>query len=184
MRAFTIIITAPPKQTKLRTHVSSNLSTSLATPTPSRPADSNLPYPANKMAEAPTSNPANDNRSEERSYDHIPWPVRPSIGINYDFIVSMYLGGCGLALFFFTLEKQLLDPLLHDDNIDTQENDNAIEAEQEIEKEVDPWKEFAKGMQGMYFVFAPFALCLPWSLIVRYYWARETAKAAKDKKED
>ena len=137
------------------------------------------------MTETLTSSPANENTAEEICYDHIPWPVRPSIGINYDFIVSMYLGGCGLALFFFTLEKQLLDPLLEDAGIDAEENDNAIEVEQDTEKEeVDPWKEFAKGMQGMYFVFAPFALCLPWSLIVRYFWMRETVKAAKDKKED
>jgi hypothetical protein len=123
------------------------------------------------------------NTEEAISYDHIPWPVRPSLGINYDFIVSMYLGGFGLAIFFFTLEKQILAPLLEGDEgnavVDTEEigGDDA-------EKDVDSWKEFAKGMQGMYFVFAPFLLCLPWSLIVRYYWMRETKNVSQEKKDD
>jgi hypothetical protein len=132
------------------------------------------------MADAETSTEVP--KEDVISYDHIPWPIRPSLGINYDFIVSMYLGGCGLALFFFTLEKQLLAPLLGDEEkevLDTEEvgGDDA-------EKEVDPMKEFAKGMQGMYFVFAPFLLCLPWSLVVRYYWMKETTNLSREKKDD
>lgn len=119
---------------------------------------------------------ANSTKDEDTiSYDHIPWPVRPSSGINYDFVVSLYLGGCALAFLFFMLEKQLLAPLLGGDEDSTNISDGADGGE-DTEKEVDPWKEFAKGMQGMYVVFAPFLLCLPWSLVVRYYWMRETAK--------
>jgi hypothetical protein len=128
------------------------------------------------------SAPNNVQNDETTSYDQIPWPVRPSPGINYDFIVSLYLGGCGLALFFFTLEKQILDPLIIDqeDESDTNEIDNNL-GEEGAEKEVDPWKEFA---QGMYVVFAPFLLCLPWSLVVRYYWMRDAKFISKGKKED
>ena len=133
------------------------------------------------VAESKNLDAPND---ETISYDHIPWPVRPSLGINYDFIVSMYLGGCGLALFFFTLEKQLLDPLIErDDDHIIDENNNA--GGDDIEKEIDPWKEFAKGMQGMYYVFAPFLLCLPWSLMVRHFWVREIRNnVSKGKKDD
>ena len=130
-----------------------------------------------------TETPIESQREETVSYDHIPRPVRPSPGINYDFIVSMYLGGCALAVFFFALEKQILAPLLKEDTA-TEDMDNITEGGEE-EKDVDPWKEFAKGMQGMYFVFAPFLLCLPWSLVVRYIWMRETNLAlSKTKKED
>lgn len=134
------------------------------------------------MSERSTN--AKDN--ETLSFDHVPWPVRPSPGINYDFIVAMYLGGCCLALMFFILEKQILAPMI--ETKDSDENNDV--AEDSIgdsvgeEKDVDPWKEFAKGMQGMYFVFAPFLLCLPWSLVVRYNWMKETKRtASKEKKE-
>ena len=134
-----------------------------------------------RMTEAET--PRESQTEEIISYDHIPRPFRPSPGINYDFIVSMYLGGCGLAVLFFALEKQLLSPLLEGD-IEQEDIDNSTEGGEE-EKDVDPWKEFAKGMQGMYFVFAPFLLCLPWSLIVRHFWMRETKMASStNKKED
>lgn len=46
------------------------------------------------------------------------------------------------------------------------------------------WKEFANGMQGMYFIFAPFVPCLLWSLIVRYFWMKETKKTSLDKKDN
>ncbi|KAL7480068.1 hypothetical protein ACHAW6_005776 [Cyclotella cf. meneghiniana] len=130
---------------------------------------------------------SNAKDKETLSFDHVPWPVRPSLGINYDFIVSMYLGGCCLAILFFILEKRILAPLI-DTRGSAENNDGAennIGDDVNSEKDIDPWKEFAKGMQGMYFVFAPFLLCLPWSLIVRYYWRKETKRTeSKEEKED
>jgi hypothetical protein len=133
-----------------------------------------------------TSSPQVKKENETMCYDHVPWPVRPSPGINYDFIVSMYLGGCCLFAFFFLLEKQILAPLIdsgeESDNVKTESD---VWGEDSTEKEADPWKDFAKGMQGMYYVFAPFLLCLPWSLIVRYFWMKEMKKdLSREKKDD
>lgn len=126
------------------------------------------------MVTETVSTNTNTAKEEDATYNHVPWPVRPSTGINYDFIVSMYFGGCALALIFFTAEKRLLAPLLDQDSIAI--DVDTVDEGEGTDEEVDPWKEFAKGMQGMYFVFAPFLLCLPWSLIVRHYWMRETIK--------
>lgn len=123
----------------------------------------------------------------------VPWLVRPSPGINYNFVVYMYLAGSVLASLLFLLEKQILEPLLlagdhdndHDNDIiatnhtSTNESDNA-----ESEDGGDAWKEFAKGMQGMHFIFDPFVPCLFWSLIVRYHWLKKTTSECQEKKEN
>ena len=110
--------------------------------------------------------------------------MRPSPGINYDFVVIMYLVGSGIALLFFLLETQILAPLMEDDQT---KNNTLGELNNQGEsggEEESPWKEFAKGMEGMHLIFIPFIPCLLWSLIVRYYWMKETKLAAKEKKEN
>ena len=116
----------------------------------------------------------------------VPWIVRPSPGINYNFVVYMYLAGSVLALLLFFLEKQILEPLLladgdDDHKIDT--NDTSTRDSDDVENGDggDAWKEFAKGMQGMHFIFDPFVPCLFWSLIVRYHWLKKTKSDCEKK---
>lgn len=131
-----------------------------------------------KIAESPSS------------FSNVPWPVRPSPGINYNFVSIMYLAGLSLAILFYTLEKQILAPLLEDegDNADNVVNESNESSDvgainDATEEGGDAWKEFAKGMEGMYFIFVPFIPCLLWSLIVRYYWLKETM-VSQEKKEN
>eukprot|EP00584_Thalassiosira_punctigera_P000738 CAMPEP_0172532218 /NCGR_PEP_ID=MMETSP1067-20121228/5352_1 /TAXON_ID=265564 ORGANISM="Thalassiosira punctigera, Strain Tpunct2005C2" /NCGR_SAMPLE_ID=MMETSP1067 /ASSEMBLY_ACC=CAM_ASM_000444 /LENGTH=141 /DNA_ID=CAMNT_0013316705 /DNA_START=162 /DNA_END=584 /DNA_ORIENTATION=+ len=113
--------------------------------------------------------------SDSPSFRNVPWPVRPSLGINYNFVSIMYLVGSSMALLFYALEKQVLAPLLvegedtNDENALIASNESADGGAND-EEGGDAWKEFAKGMEGMYFIFVPFIPCLAWSLIVRYYW--------------
>ena len=58
---------------------------------------------------------------------------------------------------------------------------NETGANDDTEEGGDAWKEFAKGMEGMYFIFVPFIPCLLWGLVVRYYWLKET-KVSQEKK--
>ena len=124
------------------------------------------------------------------TFDNVPWPVRPSRGINYDFVAMMYLAGSGIAIFFLLLEKQILAPLLlEDENNDNSGNnissfEDTIEEGTEDGEDINPWKEFAKGMEGMYVIFIPFIPCLLWSLVVRYYWLKETDIESRKKKDD
>jgi len=120
------------------------------------------------------------NNTELLTFDNVPWPVRPSVGINYNFVVLIYTVGSIIAAFFYLLEKQVLDPLLEEDdtinNNDTLSNDikdSEIKGEEGGE-DANPWKEFARGMAGMYVIFVPFIPCLIWSFVVRYYWLKET----------
>ena len=126
------------------------------------------------------------------TFDHVPWPVRPSQGINYDFVAMMYLAGSGIAIFFLLLEKQILSPLLLEDennnncgnNTHEPSFEDTIEEGTEDGEDVNPWKEFAKGMEGMYVIFIPFIPCLLWSLVVRYYWLKETDIESRKKKDE
>ena len=137
---------------------------------------------AESISQDNTSSKSNKN-TELITFDNVPWPVRPSVGINYNFVVLMYTVGSIIAVFFYLLEKQVLDPLLVEedssDNNDTlQSNDNDIK-DTEIEgdeggDDINSWKEFARGMAGMYVIFVPFIPCLIWSFVVRYYWLKET----------
>eukprot|EP00581_Thalassiosira_minuscula_P007252 CAMPEP_0183711044 /NCGR_PEP_ID=MMETSP0737-20130205/6642_1 /TAXON_ID=385413 /ORGANISM="Thalassiosira miniscula, Strain CCMP1093" /LENGTH=147 /DNA_ID=CAMNT_0025939449 /DNA_START=189 /DNA_END=632 /DNA_ORIENTATION=- len=117
------------------------------------------------------------------TFSNVPWPVRPSPGINYNFVSIMYVAGSSLALLFYTLETQMASLL--EEKGDTEENSldqsNQTGATDDTEEGVDPWKEFAKGMEGMYFIFLPFVPCLLWSLIVRYYWLKGTAVSREKK---
>jgi hypothetical protein len=145
----------------------------------------------------------NTSKTEEPSFTHVPWPIRPSPGINYDFVSTLYFIGCTLALSFYILETQILAPLLlssnsgDDDNVadstvDTATNNNESDdsgssEEESSNDEGNAWKEFAKGMEGMYFIFLPFIPCFLWSLVVRYFWMKETQKkyvAVVEKKEN
>ena len=120
----------------------------------------------------------------------VPWLVRPSPGINYNFVVYMYLAGSVLALLLFLLEKQILEPLLladENDNHNITTNHTSTNDSDDAESEDgggDAWKEFAKGMQGMHFIFDPFVPCLFWSLIVRYHWLKKTTSECQEKKEN
>merc|ERR1712085_231720 len=120
------------------------------------------------------------------SFINVPWPVRPSPGINYNFVSGMYLAGSAFAVIFFTLEKQMLASLLVNEG---DQEDRVLVASNETKDETgdgdstDPWKEFTKGIEGMYFIFAPFIPCLLWSLIVRYYWLKEI-KVSSSKKDN
>ena len=137
---------------------------------------------AESISQDNTSNKSNKN-TELITFDNVPWPVRPSVGINYNFVVLMYTVGSIIAAFFYLLEKQVLDPLLveqdiSDNNNILQSNDNDIK-DTEIEgdeggDDINSWKEFARGMAGMYVIFVPFIPCLIWSFVVRYYWLKET----------
>ena len=125
------------------------------------------------------------------TFNNVPWPVRPSQGINYNFVAMMYLAGSGIAIFFLLLEKQILAPLLlEDENNNNSGNNVSLEDEAVVEDEtedgddINPWKEFAKGMEGMYVIFIPFIPCLLWSLVVRYYWLKETNIESRKKKDD
>ena len=137
---------------------------------------------AESISQDNTSSKSNKN-TELITFDNVPWPVRPSVGINYNFVVLMYTVGSIIAVFFYLLEKQVLDPLLveqdtSDNNNTLQSNDNDIK-DTEIEgdeggDDINSWKEFARGMAGMYVIFVPFIPCLIWSFVVRYYWLKET----------
>ena len=56
------------------------------------------------------------------------------------------------------------------------ESGDSGSSEESSSDEGNAWKEFAKGMEGMYFIFLPFIPCFLWSLIVRYFWMKETQK--------
>ena len=127
------------------------------------------------------------------TFDNVPWPVRPSQGINYDFVAMMYLAGSGIAIFFLLLEKQILSPLLLEDENNNNSGNNThepslddavVEEVTENGEDINPWKEFAKGMEGMYVIFIPFIPCLLWSLVVRYYWLKETNIESRKKKDE
>eukprot|EP00580_Thalassiosira_gravida_P002092 CAMPEP_0201610462 /NCGR_PEP_ID=MMETSP0492-20130828/16950_1 /ASSEMBLY_ACC=CAM_ASM_000837 /TAXON_ID=420259 /ORGANISM="Thalassiosira gravida, Strain GMp14c1" /LENGTH=150 /DNA_ID=CAMNT_0048076293 /DNA_START=58 /DNA_END=510 /DNA_ORIENTATION=+ len=120
-------------------------------------------------------------------FNNVPWPVRPSPGINYNFVAIMYIAGSSLAILFYTLEKVILAPLLekqdsNDENSLVGSNESIhVGGNDDTEEGGDQWKEFAKGMEGMYFIFVPFIPCLLWSLIVRYYWLKETTVSHEKK---
>ena len=121
------------------------------------------------------------NTIELITFNNVPWPVRPSVGINYNFVVLMYTVGSIIAVFFYLLEKQVLDPLLVEgsssDNNNTLQSNDIKDSEikgEEGGEDANPWKEFARGMAGMYVIFVPFIPCLIWSFVVRYYWLKET----------
>ena len=124
----------------------------------------------------------------DKSFNNVPWPVRPSPGINYNFVTIMYLSGSAIALLFYTLETQMLrSPSETDENdidisLTNQSVDDVTGGEGNGDEEGDnPWAEFAKGLEGMHLIFVPFIPCLLWSLIVRYYWLKET-KISREKK--
>ncbi len=148
---------------------------------------------ANNSLSNAVNNNDNTSKTEEPNFTHVPWPIRPSPGINYDFVSTLYFIGCTLALSFYILETQILAPLLlnsnsgGDDNnatdltVDTattisNESDGSGSSEESSGDEGNAWKEFAKGMEGMYFIFLPFIPCFLWSLVVRYFWIKETKK--------
>ena len=131
------------------------------------------------MASVSQDDTSNKSNNILITFDNVPWPVRPSVGINYNFVVLMYTAGSIIAVFFYLLEKQVLDPLLEeyssDDNNNTLSNDiKDSEIKEEGGEDTNPWKEFARGMAGMYVIFVPFIPCLIWSFVVRYYWLKET----------
>ncbi|KAL7470983.1 hypothetical protein ACHAXS_011276 [Conticribra weissflogii] len=121
----------------------------------------------------------------ESAFSKVPWPVRPTPGINYDFIALMYLGGSALAAFFFVLEKYILAPLLVEQSAPNSTMDATIANGDTLPaQDGEQWKEFARGMEGMYVVFIPFAPCLIWSLIVRYFWIKEAKILEEEKKKN
>lgn len=121
-------------------------------------------------------------------FNHVPWPVRPSPGINYNFVATMYLSGTAIAALFYLLEKHILAPLLAGDDEkrdDTSSIDDSDAGKSNnVEGGGDAWKEFARGMSGMHFIFDPFIPCLFWSLIVRYYWLKGSDLSSQEKKEN
>ena len=131
---------------------------------------------------------ANSGPNNVPMFSQVPWPVRPREGINYDFVATLYLIGSTLALSFYLLETKILAPLLVEndpvvDAVTSNENDSTISTDDNGEGG-NAWKEFANGMQGMYFIFVPFVPCLLWSLVVRYFWMKETKKISLLDKKD
>mmetsp|Transcript_1552 Transcript_1552/g.2131 ORF Transcript_1552/g.2131 Transcript_1552/m.2131 type:complete len:145 (+) Transcript_1552:81-515(+) len=130
---------------------------------------------------------ANDSPKNVPNFSHVPWPVRPRDAINYDFVATLYLIGSALALSFYLLETKILAPLLvenNDVNAATTANASDSTTTEDSGEEGNAWKEFANGMQGMYFIFVPFVPCLLWSLVVRHFWIKETKKISLEKKDN
>lgn len=136
---------------------------------------------------ASDSTAADGSNNNVPNFSHVPWPVRPRDGINYDFVATLYLIGSALALSFYLLETKILASFLVEkdavDAVTSNEHDSTTGTDENGEGG-NPWKEFANGMQGMYFIFVPFVPCLLWSLVVRYFWMKETKKISLDKKEN
>jgi hypothetical protein len=160
---------------------------------------------ASSAADVAANNSSSNNdasQTEEPNFTHVPWPIRPSPGINYDFVSTLYFIGCMLALSFYILETQILAPLLlssksdDDDNVtdstvdttkNSHESDDSGSSEEKSSDDGNALKEFAQGMGGMYFIFLPFIPCFLWSLVVRYFWLKETQKkcvAVNEKKKE
>ena len=140
--------------------------------------------------------PSTQKNTQESDFNNVPWPIRPSPGINYNFVVIMYITGSAIAIFFYLLEKQVLSKLLleDDDNNDSSMNSvdytrnntqsDSIESTEGSNDDTNPWHEFAKGMQGMYVIFIPFIPCMLWSLVVRHVWLKNETQVASRKKKD
>jgi hypothetical protein len=87
---------------------------------------------------------------------HIPWPVRPSPGINYNFVTIMYLAGSALSALFYSLEKHIFPSILvvNDDGING--NTPSVESNysggdgNDANDGGDAWKEFSNSLEGMY----------------------------------
>ena len=143
---------------------------------------------SDSVAAQTAASTADDSKEQPKSlFNNVPWPVRPSPGINYNFVAMMYLFGTAIAVLFYLLETQILDPLLAGDD-ETSVDKSFIEGGDageinDVEGGGDAWKEFARGMSGMHFIFDPFIPCLFWSLIVRHYWLKETDLSSQEKKE-
>ena len=140
------------------------------------------------VAARPAASTAASKEQPKSLFNNVPWPVRPSPGINYNFVASMYLSGTAIAVLFYLLEKQILAPLLAGDDEEISdkysiEGGDAGESN-DLGGGGDAWKEFARGMLGMHFIFDPFIPCLFWSLIVRHYWLKETDLSSQEKKEN
>lgn len=127
--------------------------------------------------------------------NRVPWIVRPSPGINYDFVLMMYLAGSAFAVFFYALEKHVF-PSIFGGGGGEGDDQNSGNSTSFLERAVgadgndaqdgggDAWKEFATSMEGMYLIFVPFIPCLLWSFVVRLYWLRETRVSSLEKKEN
>jgi hypothetical protein len=128
-----------------------------------------------------TSSSSDTKGGPASSFENVPWPVRPSPGINYNFVTILYFSGTIMAIFFYLLEKRILDPLLAGDD---EKSNGTPPVESYDAGGGDAWKEFAGGMVGMHFIFDPFIPCLFWSLIVRHYWLKEIDLASQEKKDN
>ena len=137
--------------------------------------------------------PSTQKNTQESDFNNVPWPIRPSPGINYNFVVIMYITGSAIAIFFYLLENQVLSKLLLEeeevDNHDSSSNgisnntqSDSIESTEGSNDDTNPWHEFAKGMQGMYVIFIPFIPCMLWSLVVRHVWLKNETQVASRKK--
>ncbi len=93
----------------------------------------------------------------------------------------MYLSGTAIAIFFYILEKRILDPLLAGDDEKSEDTPSVVGGDSGGD---DAWKEFARGMKGMHYIFDPFIPCLLWSLSVRHYWLKEMDLASQEKKDN
>ena len=93
------------------------------------------------------------------------WFTRPSDGINYNFISSIYALGAVLSLSLFGLEYVLSSIYLQkEDGEDVEEGSLA---------------EFSRQLEGLHLIFMPFFPCLLWSLFVRSRWSKR--QPTKDK---
>ena len=139
--------------------------------------------------------PSTQKNTQESDFNNVPWPIRPSPGINYNFVVIMYITGSAIAILFYLLEKQVLSKLLLEEEVDNHDSSSngirnntqsdSIESTEGSNDDTNPWHEFAKGMQGMYVIFIPFIPCMLWALIVRHVWLKkETQVTSSRKKKD
>ena len=141
--------------------------------------------------------PSTQKNTQESDFNNVPWPIRPSPGINYNFVVIMYITGSAIAIFFYLLEKQVLSKLLLEEEVDNHDSSmnsvddtrnntqsDSIESTEGSNDDTNPWHEFAKGMQGMYVIFIPFIPCMLWSLVVRHVWLKRETQVASRKKKD
>ena len=69
-------------------------------------------------APSTSDEPSTQKNTQESDFNNVPWPIRPSPGINYNFVVIMYITGSAIAIFFYLLEKQVLSKLLLEEEVD------------------------------------------------------------------
>lgn len=125
-----------------------------------------------KQAPASTNDTQSQSQSKSSNIMNI---FKPSHNINYDFISAVYGGFTILGLALYLLETMVFQKYTDDRNgAGDGEGDKSAPTSSET------MKELAESTQGLYLIFAPFSLCLVWSLVVRKEWRRINEKKKQE----